>query len=100
MWAEMSREQRGRTLDDADWLCVLIDGVWLTRELCGVVAVGIDTEGNKRVLDFEQGPLENTTTVEALLKRLRQHGVSAGAGRRLLVLRDGSSAIAAGVRRL
>lgn len=37
MWAEKSREQlkllRGRALDDADWLCVLIDGVWLTREL-------------------------------------------------------------------
>jgi putative transposase len=104
MWADKSREQlellRGRPLDDADWLCVLIDGVWLTRELCVVVAVGIDTEGNKRVLDFEQGPSENTTTVEALLKRLRSRGVSAKAGRRLLVLRDGSNAIAAGVRRL
>lgn len=104
MWADKSREQlellRGRPLDDADWLCVLIDGVWLTRELCVVVAVGIDTEGNKRVLDFEQGPSENATTVEALLKRLRSRGVSAKAGRRLLVLRDGSSAIAAGVKRL
>lgn len=104
MWADKSREQlelmRGRPLDDADWLCVLIDGVWLTRELCVVVAVGIDTEGNKRVLDFEQGPSENTATVEALLKRLRSRGVAAKAGRRLLVLRDGSSAIAAGVRRL
>lgn len=104
MWTEKSREQlellRGRALDDADWLCVLIDGVWLTRELCVVVAVGIDTEGNKRVLDFEQGPSESATTVEALLKRLRSRGVSAKAGRRLLVLRDGSSAIAAGVRRL
>jgi transposase-like protein len=70
------------------------------RELCVVVAVGIDTEGNKRVLDFEQGPSESATTVEALLKRLRSRGVSAKDGRRLLVLRDGSSAIPAGVRRL
>ena len=104
MWAEKSREQlemlRVRPLDDADWLCVLVDGVWLTRELCVVVAVGIDTEGNKRVLDFEQGPSESTATVEALLKRLGNRGVSAKGGRRLLVLRDGSSAIAAGVRRL
>jgi len=104
MWADKSREQlelvRQRPLDDADWLCLLIDGVWLSRELCVVVAVGIDVAGNKRVLDFEQGPSENATTVEALLKRLRGRGVSAKSGRRLLVLRDGSSAIAAAVRRL
>ena len=90
---------RNRPLDDADWLCVLIDGVWLGRELCVVVAVGIDSGGSKRVLDFEQGPAENAATVEALLERLRRRGVSAGCGRRLLVLRDGSAAIAAGVRR-
>jgi len=35
MWAEKSREQlellRSRPLNDVDWLCVLIDGVWLTH---------------------------------------------------------------------
>jgi putative transposase len=37
MKAEKSREQlellRNRPLTDADWLAVLTDGVWLTREL-------------------------------------------------------------------
>ena len=97
MWAEKSREQldllRNRPLTDADWLAVLIDGVWLTRELCVVVAVGIDIEGNKRVLDFEQGVSENVTVVGALVERLALRGVKAAAGRRLLVLRDGSQAI-------
>lgn len=104
MWAEKSREQlevlRNRPLDDTDWLAILIDGVWLTRELCVVVAVGIDMEGRKRVLDFEQGPSENTTVVTTLIGRLAQRGVKAGGQRRLLVLRDGSQAIAAAVKRM
>ena len=104
MWVEKSREQldlvRSRPLDDADWLCLLIDGVWLTKEICVVVAVGIDTEGNKRVLDFEQGVSESATTVGSLLQRLVAKGVSEKAGRKLLVLRDGSAAIASGVRKL
>jgi transposase-like protein len=103
MWAEKSREQldllRTRPLDDADWLSVLIDGVWLTSEICVVVAVGIDITGQKRILDFEQGTSENTTVVSSLIERLAARGVKAGEGRRLLVQRDGSQAIATAVRR-
>lgn len=104
MWVEKSREQlemlRSRRLDDADWLGILIDGVWLTREICVVVAVGIDIAGNKRVLDFEQGTSENITVVTALMERLAARGVKAGEGRRLLVQRDGSQAIATAVKRM
>ena len=104
MWVEKSREQlallRGRAPDDARWLAVLLDGVWLTRELCVVVAVGIDTAGNKRVLDFEQGPSENATVVGDLVARLARRGMGADNGRGLLVLRDGSAAITGAVRRL
>lgn len=104
MWAEKSREQlevlRSRPLDDADWLCVLIDGVWLAKEICVVVAVGIDTEGNKRVLDFEEGVSESATTVGALLARLVKRGLCEKPDRKLLVLRDGSAAIASGIRKI
>jgi transposase-like protein len=104
MWAEKSREQlellRNRLLSDTDWLAVLIDGVWLTREQCVVVAIGIDIEGNKQVLDFEQGPSENITVVTELIKRLAKRGMRANELRRLLVLRDGSEAIAAAVKRM
>jgi transposase-like protein len=104
MWVEKSREQlellRNRCLVDTDWLAILIDGVWLTRELCVVVAVGIDIEGKKQVLDFEQGPSENTTVVSELISRLAKRGVKANEQRRLLVLRDGSAAIAAAVKRM
>lgn len=104
MWAEKSREQlevlRHRPLDDADWICLLIDGVWLTKELCVVVAIGIDAEGNKLVLDFEQGVSENTTTVATLLARLQERGIREKPERALLVLRDGSAAIASGIRKI
>ena len=104
MWVEKSREQlellRNRCLADTDWLAILIDGVWLTRELCVVVAVGIDIEGKKQVLDFEQGHSESTTVVSELISRLAQRGVKANEQRRLLVLRDGSAAIAAEVKRM
>lgn len=96
MWVEKSREQlellRNRCLADTDWLAILIDGVWLTRELCVVVAVGIDIEGKKQVLDFEQGHSESTTVDSELISRLAQRGVKANEQRRLLVLRDGSAA--------
>lgn len=103
MWVEKSREQlellRNRPLRNVDWLSVLIDGVWLTREICVVVAVGIDTAGDKKVLDFEQGTSENIGVVTALIERLAARGVEAKA-RRLLVSRDGSKAIETAVRRI
>ena len=103
MWVDKSREQlallRERRLVDVDWLALLVDGVWLTRELCVVVAVGIDVEGNKRVLDFEEGSSESTTVVAALLDRLERRGFASAEGRRLLVLRDGSAAIESAVSR-
>jgi hypothetical protein len=53
MWVEKRREQleakRTCPIDDADWLCLLLDGVWLTREICAVVAVGIDAQCKKRL---------------------------------------------------
>lgn len=101
MWIDKSREQlaefRSRTLDGHDWLALLIDGVRLADELWVIVAVGIDTKGHKRVLDFEQGSSENATAVGDLIGRLRKRGFKGAKGRRLLVLRDGSAAIAKAV---
>jgi putative transposase len=103
MRAEKSREQlellRSRPLNDVDWLGVLIDGVWLTREICVVVAVGIDKAGSKRVLDFEQGTSENISVVTALIERLAVRGVEAKE-RRLLVGRDGNQAIETAIGRV
>jgi putative transposase len=78
----------------------MIDGVFVGGENCIVIALGIDADGRKQMLDFEAGTSESAETVTRLLNRLRKRGVSSGEGRRLLVVRDGSEAIKSAVRRL
>jgi len=101
MWVQKSREQlselRTRRLDQQTWLAVLIDGVFLKNDLCVVVALGIDSKGCKQVLDFEEGPSENATVTKTLLSRLADRGLQEPKDRRLLVLRDGSKALAKAV---
>jgi transposase-like protein len=103
MWEAKSREQlaelRGRPLNTKPWMALLLDGVWLTNNICVVVAVGIDEVGNKQALDFETGSSESLETVDRLLGRLVARGFGPQAGRRLLVLRDGSAAIRGAVDR-
>lgn len=97
MWVEKSREQleqlRERSLEAEEMLAVVLDGVWLSKEICVVVALGIDRKGAKKVLDFEQGSSESKAVVCALIERLSRRGIKEPEGRRLLVLRDGSRAI-------
>jgi len=103
MWVEKSREQlealRTRPLGATQWLALVIDGVWLNRELCVVVAIGIESDGSKWVLDFEEGPSENAAVVSSLLDRIKVRGFGPSEKRRLLVLRDGSEAIESAVKR-
>ena len=102
MWIEQSREQleffRRRDIGALDLVGLQIDGVFVGKEVCVVIALGIDLEGNKHILDFEQGTAESATCVGSLIKRLHQRGVTEPEGRRLLVQRDGSAAIAKAVR--
>jgi putative transposase len=103
MWEDKSREQlslvRARPLDQVQWLAVMIDGVFIGTKGCVVIAIGIDESGRKQALDFEPGDSESQETVNRLISRLKERGVEAEKGSRLLVLRDGSKAIAGAVRR-
>lgn len=98
MWEEKSREQlvllRERPLDQSEWLAVMIDGVFIGSKGCVVIALGIDGSGRKQVLDFEPGDSESQETVSRLIGRLQKRGVRAAEGSGLLVVRDGSKAIA------
>lgn len=104
MWEEKSREQlellRERPLGESTWLAVMIDGVFVGGENCLVIALGIDSQGRKQVLDFEPGTSESTETVTRLLERLRKRGVASREDRKLLVIREGSEAIKSAVKRL
>jgi len=101
MWVEKSMEQleflRSRPLVDHDLMVIQIDGVAAGKNMI-VLAVGIDLDGQKHALDFEIGSSESKAVVEALITRLAKRGIKEQDHRRLLVIRDGSAAIAGAVR--
>jgi transposase-like protein len=101
-WKERSRELlaefRGRDLSGIDVLAMMVDGLFLGPERCVVVALAIDVEGHKHLLDFEEGSSESAEVVKGLLARIVARGFKAPAERKLLVVRDGSEAIAKAVR--
>jgi putative transposase len=76
----------------------MVDGVFPGKESCVVVALAIDADGNKHLLDFEEGSSESAEMVKSLFARLHARGVKAGTARKLLLVRDGSEAIAKAVR--
>jgi len=89
---------RARDLTGIDVLAVYLDGIFLGNERCVVVAMVIDTKGYKHLLDFEEGSSESAEVVDGLLGRIAARGLVVGRDRRVLVLRDGSAAIARAVR--
>ena len=103
MWLEKSLEQldyiRTRSLEKYDFIALMIDGIRLAEGVWVIVAMGIDIEGNKMMLDFEEGSSENSTAVGDLIKRLRDRGVDSREDRPLLVVRDGSKAIKKAVKK-
>jgi transposase-like protein len=88
---------RARDLTGIDVLALYVDGIFLGNERCVVVAMAIDVKGYKHLLDFEEGSSESAEVVEGLLGRIAARGLTVGKDRRVLVLRDGSAAIAKAV---
>jgi hypothetical protein len=95
---ELLDEFRGRDLSELDVVAMMVDGVFPGKESCVVVALAIDIEGNKHLLDFEEGSSESAEVVKGLFARLHARGLKAGTARKLLLVRDGSEAIAKAVR--
>ena len=58
-----------------------------------IVALGIHADGRKEILDFEPGASENFECAKRLCERIAERGFEPPAGRRLLVIRDGSKAL-------
>jgi hypothetical protein len=88
---------RARDLKGIDVLALYVDGIFLGPERCVVVAMAIDTKGFKHLLDFEEGSSESAEVVNGLFARIAARGLVMGRERRILVLRDGSAAIAKAV---
>jgi transposase-like protein len=90
-------EMMARRLDDLDVLVLMIDGIHVAEHLC-VVAMVIDAEGRKHPVGLVEGATENGTVVTGLLEDLVARGLDVSQG--LLVVIDGSKALAAAVRKV
>lgn len=84
-----------RRHDDRQWLVLLLDGKTFAEDQV-VIALGVTTEGEKRVLGLVQTATENKRTCATFLRELIERGFAAPAG--LLVVLDGAKGLRAAVR--
>lgn len=83
-------EFENRKLDNYEFLAIVIDGKYLSRDNV-VIALGVTSTGVKIPLGFIQTTTENSTAVKGLLKNLLKRGFSFTGG--LLALLDGSKGL-------
>ena len=74
----------------------MLDGIRLSSDQTAVVALGIDSKGNKQVLDFVLGSSENSEVSRELMGRIVKLGFQCD--HRLYVVLDGSDALRVAVR--
>ena len=82
---------RAPSLAEQDWAVLMLDGIRLSKDQLAIVAIGITSDGFKRVLDFDLGSTENTDVCRDLMRRLKARGFHCA--RRLLAVLDGSDAL-------
>lgn len=86
----MSRDLSGLTLS-----VIMIDGIHIGEHVV-LVALGIDSKGEKHILGLYEGATENTACCAGLLADLEARGVSTN--RTMLFVIDGSKSLAKAVR--
>ena len=84
-----------RRHDDAEWLVLLLDGKSFAADQV-VIALGVTTTGEKRILGLVQTATENKRVCATFLRELIERGFTAPAG--LLVVLDGAKGLRAAVR--
>ncbi|MDE2764752.1 MAG: transposase [Gemmatimonadota bacterium] len=77
-------------MDDRDYLVVYLDGVQFASHHV-LVALGVDAEGNKRILGIREGASENAAVALALLEELVERGLDPARARLFVI--DGSKAL-------
>ncbi len=89
--AKQVEELRSHDIASPDWLVMMLDGIRLSKEQTAIVAIGVASDGTKRVLDFELGGSENYEVCRDLLRRIVERGFAPR--RRLLTVLDGSASL-------
>lgn len=77
-------------LEDREWAVVMLDGLRFGAHVI-LVALGIDSGGNKHLLGMREGSTENATVCRELLAELIERGLPAD--RHLLFVIDGAKAL-------
>lgn len=91
------KEFTERPLADFDLVVLVIDGIRLGAMMY-VTAMGIDSDGKKRILGFQEGATENQLVCVALLEELAHRGLVMHA-KPVLCLIDGARALTSAVER-
>lgn len=84
-----------RPLPPTRMVALFIDGIDFAGEML-IVALGLDSAGNKHVLGIRQGTTENAIVCRELLTSLRDRGLDTS--RPILCVLDGSKALGSAVR--
>ena len=95
LWQEAGskfiEQLRGKDLSSITWCALMLDGIRLSKDQTAVVALGIDSEGRKHVLDYALGSSENLGISRELMSRIVNRGFICD--HRLFVVLDGSDAL-------
>jgi transposase-like protein len=83
-------------LDDVDVRVIVIDGIAF-RDHAILIALGIDSDGRKRVLGLREGTTENSRVAQALLRDLLERGLDTERARVFVI--DGSKALRSAIRK-
>ena len=87
-------ELMNRRMDQWDLVVLFLDGIERGGQ-CLIVAVGVDSEGNKHGLGLWQGETESGEVCRSLLGNLIERGLDAG--KKYLFIIDGSKALSSAI---
>lgn len=100
-FAALSAAQLGehfsQRLEKLDFPVVLVDGIHFRSRIV-LIALGVDSEGEKHVLGLREGSTENATVVKALLSDLVERGLDCARSRLWVI--DGAKALRRAIRDL
>jgi transposase-like protein len=91
--AELVQQMQQAELSDFELVVLMLDAVVLSAGLVATVALGINAQGEKRVLGFQVGSSENKEVCRDLLSSLNRRGLKPPEGRYLFAVLDGSEAL-------
>jgi len=91
--ADLVEQMQQSDLSGFNLIILVLDAVVLSSGLVATAALGINAEGEKKVLGFRVGSSENKEVCRDLLSNLVRRGLSTPEGRYLFAVLDGSDAL-------